>query len=106
MNFIDILSLSLSFLGINGIVLSLRYLIPCYIIPFLSVHLHKTQQLLTKAEAIIAIPHVSEYKTRLDLYVYLYFNILFMSYFTMPFYNSIITHPHLQPSTPIIIPPF
>ncbi len=71
---IDILSLTLSFLGINGIVLSLRYLIPCYIIPFLSVHLHKAQQLLSQAEGIDAVPQGSEYRSRLDLYEYLYFS--------------------------------
>ncbi len=79
-------------LGINGIVLSLRYLIPCYIIPFLSVHLHKTQQLLTQAEAINAIPHESEYKTRLDLYEYLYFHIDIVSYMSMQFGESICGH--------------
>lgn len=72
MNFLDILSLSLSFLGISGLVLSLRYLIPCYFIPFLSARLDEAQQLLNHAEEIDAIPPESEHRTDLDLYEYLY----------------------------------
>ena len=68
MHFIDILNLSLSSLGIYGLIFSLRYLIPCYIIPCLSVDLNETQQLLNHAETIHAIPPESEYKTNLDLY--------------------------------------
>jgi len=67
MHFFDILSLTLSFLGFYGLVLSLRYLIPCYFIPFLSAHLNATQQLLDHAEAINAIPPESEYRTLFDL---------------------------------------
>jgi len=65
---IDALSLSLSILGIYGLALSLRYLIPCYIIPLLSARLNETQQLLSHAEAINAIPPESEHRTHLDLY--------------------------------------
>jgi hypothetical protein len=72
MHFIDILSLSLSFLGIYGLFLSLRYLIPCYIIPFISANLSSTQTLLNHAEAINAIPPESEYRTHLDVYENLY----------------------------------
>ena len=68
MHFIDILNLSLSSLGIYDFIFSLRYLIPCYIIPCLSADLNKTLQLLNHAEAIHAIPPESEYKTNLDLY--------------------------------------
>ena len=68
MHFIDTLNLTLSFLGVYGLVFSLRYLIPCYFIPFLSAHLNATQQLLNDAEAINAIPPESEYKIILDLY--------------------------------------
>ncbi|KAF8493201.1 hypothetical protein F5888DRAFT_1908770 [Russula emetica] len=63
----DALSLSLSVLGIYGLVLSLRYLIPCYIVPLLSARLNETQQLLSHAEAINAIPPESEHRTHLDL---------------------------------------
>ena len=65
---LDALSLSLSVLGIYGLVLSLRYLIPCYILPPLSARLKETQQLLNHAEAISAIPPESEHRTHLDLY--------------------------------------
>ncbi|KAF8481433.1 hypothetical protein F5888DRAFT_713893 [Russula emetica] len=64
----DALSLSLSVLGIYGLVLSLRYLFPCYIVPFLSARLNETQQLLIHAEAINAIPPESEHRTHLDLF--------------------------------------
>ncbi|KAH9990556.1 hypothetical protein BJV77DRAFT_603324 [Russula vinacea] len=67
MHFIDALSLGLSFLGIYGLVFSIRFLIPCYIIPFISAHLTSTQQLLNHAEAINAIPPESEYRTHFDL---------------------------------------
>ena len=68
MHYIDALSLTLSFLGIYGLVFSLRYLIPCYFIPFLLTHLNAAQQLFNDAEAINAIPPESEYRTLLDLY--------------------------------------
>jgi hypothetical protein len=76
MHFMDALSLSLSVLGIYGLVLSLRYLIPCYIVPFLSARLDETQQLLSHAEAINAIPPESEHRAQLDLYEGLYFDML------------------------------
>lgn len=72
MHFTDILNLSLSFLGAEGLLLSLRYLIPCYFIPFLSEHLNAIRQLLSHAENINAIPQESEYRADLDLYEYLY----------------------------------
>jgi hypothetical protein len=69
MHFLDSLSLSLSFLGIYGLVLSLRYMIPCYFIPYLSAHLNEAQELLNHAEEINAIPLQSEHRTHLELYV-------------------------------------
>jgi hypothetical protein len=69
---IDAFSLCLSVLGIYGLVLSLRYLIPCYMVPLISARLNETQQLLSHAEAINAIPPESEYRTHLDLYGDLY----------------------------------
>ncbi len=68
MHFIDVLSLSLSFLGIYSFVFSLRYLIPCYNIRLLSEVLNETQQLLNHAETMDAISSESEYKTDLDRY--------------------------------------
>ena len=58
---IDALSLGLSILGFYGLVLSLRYLIPRYIIPLISARLNETQQLLSHAEEINAIPQESEH---------------------------------------------
>lgn len=69
MNGLDILSLSLSLLGIYGLVLSLRYLIPYCFIPRLSAHLNEAQELLERAEDMSAIPPQSEHRTYLDLYV-------------------------------------
>ena len=89
MHFIDILSLTLSFLGIYGLIISLRYLIPCYIIPFLSAHLDSTQQLLNHAEAINAIPPESEYRTHLDLYGNLYVDCPSHSYISIQFGEQI-----------------
>ncbi|KAI0286089.1 hypothetical protein BGY98DRAFT_1183097 [Russula aff. rugulosa BPL654] len=63
---IDAFSLGLSVLGIYGLVFSLRYLIPCYIVPLLSARLNETRQLLSHAEAINAIPPESEHQTHLD----------------------------------------
>ncbi len=65
---IDKLGLSLSILGIYGLILCLRYLIPYYAIPHLSARLKETRQLLDHAEAVNAIPPECEYRTSLDLY--------------------------------------
>jgi hypothetical protein len=68
MRFIDIFSFCLSLLGVYSLVLYLRYLLPRYIIPIISVLLSETQQLLERAEAFSAIPLESEYRTCLDMY--------------------------------------
>ncbi|KAH9967489.1 hypothetical protein BC827DRAFT_596833 [Russula dissimulans] len=62
----DALSFCLSLLGIYGLVLYLRYLLPRYVIPSLSSLLNEIQQLLRHAEVLNAIPPESEYKTQLD----------------------------------------
>jgi len=62
----DILSFCLSLLGIYGLLLYLRYLLPRYAIPPLSTLLNESQQLLRDAEVIGAISPESEYKTQLD----------------------------------------
>lgn len=67
-SFTDILSLFLSFLGIYGLVLYLRYLIPRCIIPSLSALLIETQQLLDRAEEINAISPESGYRAHLESY--------------------------------------
>ena len=67
MGFIDILSFCLSILGVYGLVLYLRYLLPHYIIPLISALLNETRQLLDSAEALSAIPLESELRNQLDL---------------------------------------
>ena len=67
MRFIDVLGLCLSILGIYGLILYLRYLLPHYVVPLLSALLNETQQLLDRAEALNAIPLESEYRTKLGL---------------------------------------
>ena len=66
MDFIDNLSLSLSLLGIYGLILHFRYLFPRSIIPPLSALLNETRQLLDRAEEIGAVPPQSECRTHLD----------------------------------------
>lgn len=67
MRFIDILSLCLSLLGIYGLILNFRYLLPRYFILILSPLLTETRQLLYNAEAIGAIPSESEIRTHFTL---------------------------------------
>ena len=68
MHVIDILSFILTLLQIviYGLVLLVRYLPPCNVVPRLATLLDETQQLLRRAEEVGAIPPQSEYKDRLD----------------------------------------
>jgi hypothetical protein len=66
MDVIDILSFSLSLLGIYGPILFLLYLLPRNVTPRLSTLLDETHQLLRRAEEIGAVPLQSEYKRQLD----------------------------------------
>ena len=66
MHVIDILSFSLSLLGIYGPVLLILYLLPRHVAPRLSAALDETYQLLRRAEEIGAVPLQSEYKCQLD----------------------------------------
>ena len=68
MHVIDALSFSLSLLGIYGLLLYIRYLLPRNVAPFVSAVLNETQQLRGCAEQIGAVPPQSEYKLRLDRY--------------------------------------
>ena len=63
---IDIIGFCLSVVGIYGLILYLRYLLPRNAIPLLSTLLDETRQLLDRAEAISAVPPQSESRTRLD----------------------------------------
>jgi len=68
MHVIDILSFILALLQIviYGLILLVRYLPPCNVVPRLATLLDETQQLLRRAEEVGAIPPQSEYKDRLD----------------------------------------
>jgi len=66
MHALDVLSLSLSLLGIHGLILNIRYLLPRNVAPIVSVILDETRQLLGCAEEIGAVPPQNEYKRRLD----------------------------------------
>jgi len=68
MDFLDVVNLCLSILGLYGLIISPRYLLPRYIVPSLSALLKETQLLLQNAEKCGAIPLGSQYRTQLDLY--------------------------------------
>ena len=63
---IDVLSFSLSLLGIYGPILIAPYLLPRNVAPRLYTLLDETQQLLQRAEEIGAVPPQSEFKRQLD----------------------------------------
>ena len=65
----DILSLALSFLGIYGIVFSLRLLIPRNIVPLVSTSLTEAKALIEHAEAI-SIPNLSDYWASWAMYAH------------------------------------
>jgi hypothetical protein len=67
MAFIDILGFCLSLVGINGLILYIRYLLPRNAIPLISTLLNETQQLLDRAEEIGAVAPQSDSRTHLDL---------------------------------------
>ena len=68
MRFIDIISLCLSILGIYGLLLYLRFLLPRHVIPRVASALTEAIQLLDRAEAIGAVPRASEYRASLAMY--------------------------------------
>jgi hypothetical protein len=65
-------SFSLSLLGLYGRVLHMRWLLPCYVIPYLSALFNETRQVLECAEANGAIPPENVYRTELDGYADLF----------------------------------
>jgi len=67
MRFIDIFSLILSFLGVYGIVFSLRLLLPRNVVPLVSTSLNEAMELLERAEGI-NIPNVSDYRANLAIF--------------------------------------
>ena len=66
MHVIDILSFSLSLLGISGPILLILYLLPRNVTPRLSTLLDETHQLLHRAEEIGAVFPQSEHRYQLD----------------------------------------
>ena len=68
MHFIDILTLSLSILGVHDLILYLRFLLPHNVIPRVAAPLNEVQQLLNRAQSIGAIPYANEYAATLERY--------------------------------------
>ena len=68
MDFLGILSLCLSILGIYGLVLYLRFLLPRNVVPYVAARLSEALEILDRAESIGAIPQASEYRTTLAMY--------------------------------------
>ena len=66
MHVIDILSFTLSLLGIYGPMLLVLYLHPRNLAPRISTLLDETHQLLRRAEEVGAVPRQSEHKHHLD----------------------------------------
>jgi hypothetical protein len=67
MHFIDTLGFCLSLLGIYGLILYFRYLLPLHVVPLLSELLDETMQLLDRAEETGAVPSQNECRTYLNL---------------------------------------
>ncbi|KAH9067661.1 hypothetical protein EDB87DRAFT_18954 [Lactarius vividus] len=67
MDFIEWLGFCLSILGTYGVVIYLRLLIPCYIIPNVSSMLNNAEQSLTHAVTIGALPEMSDYRVDLEI---------------------------------------
>ena len=68
MDFLGVLSLCLSILGIYGLVLYLRFLLPRNVVPHVAARLSEALEILDRAESIGAIPQASEYRTTLAMY--------------------------------------
>ena len=73
---IDAFSFGLSVLGVYSLILSLRYLLPCYTIPCLSARLNETRQLLRYAEEINAVLPENQYQAPLHRYDFFFLDIL------------------------------
>ncbi|KAH9983548.1 hypothetical protein BJV74DRAFT_615247 [Russula compacta] len=68
MDFLSVFSLCLSILGVYGLVLYLRFLLPCNVVPCVAENLSEALQILDHAESIGAIPRASEYRTTLVIF--------------------------------------
>ena len=70
MSYSDILGLILSVLSILGacsLVLYLRFLLPCNLIPLVSTRLDEVEAIVDRAEAE-ALPNANEYRTDVAMY--------------------------------------
>ncbi|KAI9441610.1 hypothetical protein H4582DRAFT_2055471 [Lactarius indigo] len=67
MNFIEWLGFCLSVFGIYGLVIYLRFLFPCYIIPNVFSILNNAEQSLAHAVSIGALPEMSDYRVDLEI---------------------------------------
>ncbi|KAH9032566.1 hypothetical protein EDB85DRAFT_1201931 [Lactarius pseudohatsudake] len=67
MDLIEWLGFCLSILGTYGVVIYLRLLIPCYIIPNVSSMLNNAERSLAHAVTIGALPEMSDYRVDLEI---------------------------------------
>lgn len=68
MGFFEIFGFCVSVLGMYGVVVCLRCLLPCHIIPNVSAMLNDAQDTLTRAVTAGAIPDISEHGLDLERY--------------------------------------
>ncbi|KAF8501522.1 hypothetical protein F5888DRAFT_1904845, partial [Russula emetica] len=68
MRFTDILSFCFSILGLYGLVLYLRFLIPRNVLSYVSAVLTEAERLLDRAESTGVIPRPNDYRSALTLY--------------------------------------
>ncbi|KAH9983547.1 hypothetical protein BJV74DRAFT_615233 [Russula compacta] len=68
MDLLDAFSLCLSILGIYGLMLYPRFLLPRNIVPYVAERLSEALQILDRAQSIGAIPQASEYRTTLAIF--------------------------------------
>src|SRR5712675_3532253 len=68
MCFIDIINLSLSGLGVYGLIFSFHFLLPRHAIPCAATELSEARRLLDHAETVGASPHGNEDRATLAMY--------------------------------------
>jgi hypothetical protein len=67
---VELLGISVSLFGLYGVVISLRFVLPCFIMTTVSSILSNAEQALALAVASGAIPEVNEYRGHLETYAY------------------------------------
>jgi hypothetical protein len=65
---IEFLGISVAIFGLYVVVVSLRFVLPCFILPTVSSILSNAEQALILAVASGAIPETNEYRGRLEMY--------------------------------------